>query len=119
MALQAPIYNEKGKNEGDIDLPERVFGLPWKENLVHQVVTDMRANAREGNAHTKTRGDVRGGGKKPWRQKGTGQARHGSTRSPIWIGGGVAHGPRNEKDYSRKINKETKKKALYTILSKK
>jgi large subunit ribosomal protein L4 len=79
----------------------------------------MNTDARESRAHTKNRGEVAGTGKKPWAQKGTGRARHGSRRSPIWVGGGVAHGPRNEKNYSRKINKKMKTKALFTLLSKK
>ena len=79
----------------------------------------MNSNSRNNIAHTKTRGEVRGGGKKPWKQKGTGRARHGSTRSPIWVGGGVAHGPRNTQNYERKINKKAKTKALFTILSRK
>jgi large subunit ribosomal protein L4 len=79
----------------------------------------MMGNQREPIAHVKTRGEVRGGGKKPWKQKGTGRARHGSSRSPIWVGGGVTHGPRNDKDYSRKINKKMKSKALAVILSQK
>ena len=79
----------------------------------------MNSNSRTNIAHTKTRGEVSGTGKKPWQQKGTGRARHGSRRSPIWVGGGVAHGPRNDKNFSRKINRKTKTKALFTILSKK
>jgi large subunit ribosomal protein L4 len=79
----------------------------------------MNSNSRTNIAHTKTRGEVRGGGKKPWKQKGTGRARHGSTRSPIWVGGGVAHGPRNDKNFDRKINKKARAKALYAILSRK
>ena len=117
--METKIYNQKGKEAGKITLPEEVFGLPWNADLVHQVVTSMLANARTPVAHTKTRGEIRGGGKKPWKQKGTGRARHGSTRSPIWVGGGVTHGPRNDKIYARKINRKMKAKALYTILSKK
>ncbi len=120
--MEATIYNTKGSEAGKIKLPEAVFGLPWSdsaERLVHQVVFSMMANKRQSGAHTKTRGEVSGTGKKPWKQKGTGRARHGSMRSPIWVGGGIAHGPRNEKDYSRKINKSMKVKALFTVLSKK
>ena len=117
--METQVYNQKGKSVGKFTLPESIFGLPWNGDLVHQVVTAMQANARTPVAHTKTRGEVRGGGKKPWRQKGTGRARHGSSRSPIWVGGGVAHGPRNEKSYEQKINKKMKAKALFTVLSEK
>ncbi len=117
--MKTAIYNQKGEKVGDLELSESVFGLPWNADLVHQVVVSMQANMRTPVAHTKGRGEVSGGGKKPWRQKGTGRARHGSTRSPIWIGGGVAHGPTKEKDYSKKINKKMKKKAFYTALSQK
>ncbi|HLP86871.1 MAG TPA: 50S ribosomal protein L4 [Candidatus Paceibacterota bacterium] len=118
-SLSAQVYDQKGKGVGSIDLPESIFGLSWNGDLVHQVVTAMQANARTPVAHTKTRGEVRGGGKKPWRQKGTGRARHGSTRSPIWVGGGITHGPRNDKSYEQKINKKMKAKALFTVLSEK
>lgn len=117
--MEATIYNQKGAEAGKIKLPEKIFGMPWKEALVHQVAISMMGNARIPTAHAKTRGEVSGTGKKPWRQKGTGRARHGSRRSPIWVGGGVAHGPRNERDYSRKINKKMKTQALYSALSKK
>lgn len=117
--METQIYNQKGKSVGKLELPESIFGLPWNGDLVHQVVTAMQANARTPVAHTKTRGEVSGTTKKPWRQKGTSRARHGSTRSPIWVGGGVAHGPRNEKSYEQKINKKMKAKALYTVLSEK
>lgn len=118
-SLEAVVFNTKGKESGKIELPADVFGLSWNADLVHQVVTSMLSSQRSNVAHTKNRGEVSGGGKKPWQQKGTGRARHGSTRSPIWRHGGVTHGPRNDKDYTRKVNKKMKAKALYTILSKK
>lgn len=117
--MEQIVYNQKGKETGKIKLPESIFGLSWNADLVHQVVVSMMSSARHPIANTKTRGEVRGGGKKPWQQKGTGRSRHGSTRSPIWVGGGVAHGPRSDKNFDRKINKKAKAKALYTILSKK
>lgn len=121
VALEGKIYNTSGKEVGTIALPKEVFGVSWNPDLVHQVVMGMEANARagRGRAHTKDRSEVRGGGKKPWRQKGTGRARHGSTRSPIWVGGGVTHGPRVEKDYSVTIPKKMRVKALYSVLSRK
>ncbi len=117
--LEATVYDKTGKSVGTATLGDAVFGLSWNADLVHQVMLSMRSTARQPIAHTKTRGEVRGGGKKPWRQKGTGRARHGSTRSPLWVGGGVAHGPRNDKNYDRKINKAMKTKAFLTLLSKK
>ena len=117
--MEATIYDIKGKSAGKVKLPENIFGLSWNADLVHQVATSLATNKRKPIAHTKTRGEVRGGGKKPWQQKGLGRARHGSTRSPIWVGGGVAHGPRNEKNFERKVGKVMKDRALYTILSQK
>jgi large subunit ribosomal protein L4 len=110
-------YTSKGKESGEITLPEKVFGVKWNANLVHQVITSLMSSKRNGTAHAKTRGEVRGGGKKPWKQKGTGRARHGSTRSPIWVGGGTTHGPRNDKNYDRKVNVKQNAKALASILS--
>ncbi len=115
--METTVYNTKGKEVGKVKLPENVFGLGWNADLVHQVVTSIESSQRTNVAHTKTRGEVSGGGKKPWQQKGTGRARHGSTRSPIWRHGGITHGPRNDKDFDRKVNKKMKAKALYTILS--
>jgi len=117
--MEAQLYTQEGKEKGKLTLPESIFALPWNADLVHQVVTSEESSRRDPIAHTKTRGEVRGGGKKPWQQKGTGRARHGSIRSPIWVGGGVAHGPRNDKNFNRKVNRKMKAKALYTILSKK
>ena len=117
--METQIYNQKGEAVEKMELPEEIFGLNWNADLVHQVVVSMTSNQRDNIAHTKNRGDVRGGGKKPWRQKGTGRARHGSNRSPIWRGGGVTFGPTNEKNWSKKINKKMKVKALFTVLSQK
>ncbi|MEK7213937.1 MAG: 50S ribosomal protein L4 [Patescibacteria group bacterium] len=117
--MEKIIYNQKGQESGKINLPENLFNLPWNADLVHQVIVSMQSSSRHSIAHTKTRGEVSGGGKKPWQQKGTGRARHGSTRSPLWVGGGIAHGPRSDKNYDRKVNRKAKTKALYTILSKK
>lgn len=117
--MAATIYSEDGKKAGEFTLPESVFLLPWNADLVHQVVTGMAANARQANAHAKDRSEVSGGGKKPWRQKGTGRARHGSSRSPIWRKGGVTHGPRNDKDYSVVLPRKMKAKALCISLARK
>lgn len=117
--LEAKVYNQKGAEAGVITLPAKVFAAKWRADLVHQVVEGMRSNKRSGTADTKDRGEVRGGGKKPWKQKGTGRARHGSSRSPIWVGGGVTHGPLAEKNYKRKISKKMRAQALFSVLSKK
>jgi large subunit ribosomal protein L4 len=115
----AEIFNNSAEPAGNIDLPDRVFNAAWRPDLVKQALDAQLANARKPLAHTKDRSDVRGGGKKPWRQKGTGRARHGSIRSPIWRGGGVAHGPTNEKVFAVKINQKMKQAAIFSILSKK
>ena len=117
--MEANLYNQRGKSAGKVTLPAGVFDVPWNDDLVNEVVRLMNSNSRSPIAHAKTRGEVRGGGKKPWQQKGTGRARHGSSRSPIWVGGGTTHGPRNDKNFERKINKKAKAKALLTILSRK
>jgi large subunit ribosomal protein L4 len=117
--LEADVYTMDAKKSGTVTLPEKVFAEKWNADLVHQVVVGMQANARQPIAHTKDRSEVRGGGKKPWAQKGTGRARHGSSRSPIWRHGGVTHGPRNDRDFSQKLNKKMRVKALFVVLSKK
>jgi len=115
--MKVPIFNIQGTKEHDIDVPDAVFGVSAKKSVIHQVYLALEANKREPWAHTKTKGEVRGGGKKPWKQKGTGRARHGSIRSPIWKGGGVTFGPRNVRNYSQRINKKMKQLATRMALS--
>ncbi|MDD4661758.1 MAG: 50S ribosomal protein L4 [Candidatus Pacebacteria bacterium] len=98
-------------------LDKEIFEVPMNSNLVHQIVTSQMSNRRQVLAHTKTRAEVSGSGKKPWRQKGTGKARHGSIRSPLWIGGGVTFGPSNERNYKKDVPKKMKRKALFMVLS--
>lgn len=117
--IKIPLYNQNGEIIGEVDLPKKVFGTLWKPALVHQVLVALQANRRKPIAHTKDRSEVRGGGRKPWRQKGTGRARHGSIRSPLWRGGGVTFGPRKERVFSKKINKKAKRIALFSALAKK
>lgn len=118
-AGEAAVYSMTGTQAGTVSLPAELFFAKWNADLVHQVVVGMQANARPTTAHTKFRSEVSGGGKKPWKQKGTGRARHGSSRSPIWVGGGVAHGPRAERDYTVKINRKMRARALASLLSRK
>lgn len=117
--MKTDVYNTSGEKAASTDLPKEIFGLAWNSDLVHQVVTAFQSNQRTPVAHTKDRSERRGGGIKPWKQKGTGRARHGSIRSPLWVGGGVTHGPLNEKNYEKKVNKKMRSKALFTVLSKK
>lgn len=112
-------YNTKGEKITQTKLPKEIFEVPVNSDLIHQVVVSQMARKKQVTAHTKTRGDVRGGGKKPWRQKGTGRARHGSIRSPIWRGGGVTFGPRKDKVFKKRIPKKMKRKALFMVLSSK
>ncbi|MBQ6128981.1 MAG: 50S ribosomal protein L4 [Lachnospiraceae bacterium] len=110
------VYNMEGKEVGKIDLNDAVFGVEVNEHLVHMAVVQQLANNRQGTQKAKTRGEVRGGGRKPWRQKGTGHARQGSTRSPQWKGGGMVFAP-VPRDYSFKLNKKEKRAALKSALS--
>ncbi|MGI6340964.1 MAG: 50S ribosomal protein L4 [Minisyncoccales bacterium] len=107
------------KTETKKILDKNIFEVPMNSNLVHQIATSQMSNRRQVVAHTKTRGEVSGGGKKPWRQKGTGKARHGSIRSPIWVGGGVTFGPRNERNFKKDVPKKMKRKALFMLLTEK
>ena len=116
MAIKATMIDGTGSKKGDKTLPEELFGGEVNHAVMHQVVTAQLAAARSGTASTKTRSEVRGGGKKPWRQKGTGRARHGSIRSPIWVGGGTVFGPK-PRDYSVRVNKKMRKIALRSALS--
>ncbi len=115
--MKYPVYNIQGEKVKEIDLNDSIFNIEVKPEVIHEVVVAQMANSRKPVAHTKTRGEVKGGGRKPWRQKGTGRARHGSIRSPLWIGGGVVFGPRNDRNFSKKINKKIRKKAILMALS--
>lgn len=117
MAIKASVYNQKGQKVQDINLKDTVFGVEVNQDLVHQASTTQMANERQVLSHTKERHEVKGGGRKPWRQKGTGRARAGSNRSPIWIGGGVTFGPTRFRNFKKKINKKMKQKAIAMVLS--
>jgi large subunit ribosomal protein L4 len=117
--MKTDIYNFQGEKIGEIELPEEIFNLEFNHPLVHQVMRWQMMNTYFPYAHTKTRGEVRGGGRKPWPQKGTGRARHGSIRSPIWVGGGVTFGPRKEKKRQIRINKKMKRKAILMVIAEK
>ncbi len=117
--IEVPIYKQDGSKKGVAQLPEHLFTLPWVDALVHQVVVGIASNQRSATAHTKGRSEVRGGGRKPWRQKGTDRARHGSIRSPLWVGGGVTFGPNKEKKYAKSINKKMRAQAFFIVLSQK
>jgi len=113
---QVPLFDSKGKKVEAIELDKKVFNGAVNKVLLYQSITMYRANQRRGTAATKTRGDVRGGGKKPWRQKGTGRARFGSTRNPVWRGGGVAFGP-HPRDFRYSLPKKMKRKAFISSLN--
>ena len=117
--MTTEVYNLQGQRVGKLELPGNIFGVKWNPVLVHQALLAQLANRRNPWAHAKGRGEVRGGGRKPWRQKGTGRARHGSIRSPLWVGGGKAHGPIKSRDYSQKLNKKMRRLAILSVLSKK
>jgi large subunit ribosomal protein L4 len=115
--MKIDVYNQKGQKSGSIELPKEIFEVEIKPELIHQIATSQASNKRQGSAHTKDRGEVAGSNKKPHAQKGTGRARAGSKRSPLWIGGGVTFGPRNDKNYKREIPKKMKRKGLFMTLA--
>ena len=115
--MQIDLHTKAGTTNGTVELDDALFGAPINVPAMHQVVVAQLAAARSATSKTKSRGEVRGGGKKPWRQKGTGRARQGSTRSPQWVGGGVAHGPTGEENYTKRVSKSLKRAALRSALS--
>lgn len=117
--VKLPVYNQLGeKTAEEIELPSKIFALPKiKPQVVHSVVVAALSNCRRPIASTKTRGEVRGGGKKPWQQKGTGRARAGSIRSPLWKGGGIIFGPRPDRNFYKKINRKVRRLGLFSVLS--
>ncbi len=117
--MKINVYDQEGKEVGQTLLPKEIFDVKMNPDLVYQVVVSQMANRRKVIAHTKNRGEVRGGGKKPWRQKGTGRARHASIRSPLWRHGGITFGPTKEKVFKKQIPKKMKRLALFMALSEK
>ena len=117
--MQVAVYSQENKKIGETEIAEEIFSTKWNPDLIHQALDVQLANRRQVLAHTKGRGEVRGGGRKPWRQKGTGRSRHGSIRSPLWRHGGVTFGPTKERNFSRKINKTMKRLAIFGILARK
>ncbi|MFA6171068.1 MAG: 50S ribosomal protein L4 [Patescibacteria group bacterium] len=117
MSIKIKVQNQEGAEVGEMNLSDKVFGVEANNEVLRQVVTAMMANKRKVLAHTKTRSNVRGGGKKPWKQKGTGRARAGTIRSPLWKGGGITFGPLKERNFKLKINKKTNRKAICMVMS--
>lgn len=117
--MKTDLYDIEAKKAGTIEVPDRLFARVWNPDLVHQALRVQTANRRRVLAHTKDRSEVRGGGIKPWRQKGTGRARHGSIRSPLWVGGGVTFGPTKERKFTLRINKKMRQGAIFSALSEK
>ncbi|MDD4606922.1 MAG: 50S ribosomal protein L4 [Patescibacteria group bacterium] len=115
--LKIQIIDQQGQEISQQELSPKIFDVEINSGLIHQAVVTQLANRRQNLSHTKQRAEVRGGGRKPWRQKGTGRARHGSSRSPLWIGGGVTFGPTTERNFKKKINQKMKKKAIWMCLS--
>ena len=117
MPVKIKVYNKEAQAAGEIELVDNIWNIKLNESLLHQAMVAQMSNSRQVLAHTKGRSEVRGGGKKPWRQKGTGRARAGSSRSPIWIGGGVTFGPTKDRNFKKDINRKMRQKALFMALS--
>ena len=117
--MKIDLYNQQGEVTGSVVLPKEIFDVKFNADLVHQIAISLAGNSRQISAHSRMRGEVSGGGKKPWRQKGTGRSRHGSIRSPLWKGGGVTHGPRKDRIFDREVPKKMRRKALFMVLSQK
>ncbi len=115
--MQLPVYNQQGSKVSTLEVSDAIFGVRANLSILHQAAIAQQSNARIARANTKERGEVSGGGKKPWKQKGTGRARQGSIRSPQWRGGGVVFGPRSERNFSKKINKKVRRVAMFMALS--
>jgi large subunit ribosomal protein L4 len=117
--MKVDLYKQSGEKSGTLELPKEIFEIPFNEELIHQALVRQLANKRVAIAHTKTRGEVRGGGRKPFRQKGTGNARQGTIRSPLLRGGGIIFGPRNNRNFAKDMPKKQRRKALFSALSEK
>ncbi len=117
--MKVDLYKQSGEKSGTLDLPKEIFEIPFNEELIHQALVRQLANKRVAIAHTKTRAEVRGGGRKPFRQKGTGNARQGTIRSPLLRGGGIVFGPRNNRNFAKDMPKKQRRKALFSALSEK
>ena len=118
--MKIDLYKQSGEKKGTVEINETIFNSPINDELMRLAMIRQLSNARSGSiAHTKTRAEVRGGGKKPWRQKGTGRARFGSSRNPIWRSGGIAFGPRNNRNYEKNMTKKSRRLALFSALSQK
>lgn len=117
--MKLDLYQQSGEKKGTVDVSDKLFGAPVKDELMRLALLRQMAHVRQTNAHAKTRGEIRGGGKKPWRQKGTGRARFGSSRNPVWRGGGVAFGPSNAQSYKKMMPKKARRAALFSGLSQK
>lgn len=117
--MKIDLYQQSGEKKGTVDVSDIMFGAPMNDELVRLALIRQLASKRQSNAHSKTRAEVRGGGKKPWKQKGTGRARFGSTRNPVWRGGGVAFGPTNDRNYKKQMPKKARRSALFAGLSQK